>query len=230
MTLVFQNGGMLADEQGNPTFDTPEHLEALKFEQELVKAAAPPGTPSYTFAEISQLYQQDKCAMIFEGGWFIGQLRAEAPAIFEKTGMLPPLKGRGPNAAPRIVGFYNPWLIYKQTEHPEEAMKFLDFMMQKETLRTIYASVAGKGSVYKSLREDPLYQEDPLTAEMASQVEEFAVDYWYPNNTAAVGIGSLGTSMADIIINPVLAGARTPEDALKDAQTQLAPLFEQQTQ
>ncbi len=230
MQLVFQNGGSLADEQGNPTFDTPEHLEALKFEKELVDAAAPPGTPSYTFAETSQLYQQNKCAMVFNGGWFIGQLESEAPEIMTKTAMLPALKGRGPNAAQRIVGFYNPWMVYKQSEHPAEAMKFIDFMMKKENLQKIYASVAGKGSVYKSLREDPLYQANEMTAEMASQVEQYSVDYWYPHNEAAIGIASLGTSIADIIVNPVLVGARSPEDALKDAQTQLAPAFEQQAE
>lgn len=226
MTLVFQNGGGIADAQGNPTFDTPEQLAALKFEKQLATDVAPPGTASYTFAETSQLYEQGKCAMIFEGGWFIGQLKSEAPQVFQDSGMLEPLKGQGSKATQRIVGFYNPWLIYKQSKHPEEAKKFVDFMMKKDTLRKIYASVAGKGSVYKSLRNDPLYQVDPLTKEMAAQVEKYAVDYWYPNNKAAVGIGSMGTSISDIIVNPVLAGARQPEDALKDAQTQIGQIFE----
>ena len=228
MTLVFQNGGSLADAEGNPTFNTPEHLAALEFEQELVAAAAPPGTASYSFAETAPLYQQGQCAMIFEGGWFIGQLESEAPEVLEDTGMLPPLTGRGPNAAQRIVGFYNPWLIYNQTEHPEEAMQFLDYMMSTETLQKLYSSVAGKGSVYKSLREDPAFQKDELTIELARQVEQFAVDYWYPNNTAAVGIGSIGTGITDIIVNPVLAGAREPQDALTDAQEQLGPIFQTQ--
>ena len=229
MTLVFQNGGALADEQGNPTFDSPEHLEALRFEQELVRTAAPPGTPSYTFAETSGLYQQNKCAMVFQGGWFVGTLRNEAPDLFENTGILPPLKGRGANAGERIVGFYNPWMIYKQTKYAQEAMQFLDFLMRPENLRRVYAFSGGAhGSVYEGLRADPLYQSNELTAELARQVAENSVDYWWPNNTAAVGIGSMGTGIADIIVNPVLAGARSPEDALRDAQEQLAEVFEQQ--
>ncbi len=231
MTLVLQNGGGLADVQGNPTFNAPEHLEALKFEKELVDAAAPPGTASYSFAEPWQLYQQGQCAMVFYVGGGVGQLETQAPDIYEKTGVLAPLKGRGPNATQRIVGFYNPWMIYNQSQHPEETLRFLDFMMQPKNLRQVYASGGGAhGSVFNSLREDELYQERPMTAEIARQVEEYAVDYWYPNNAAAVGIGSMGTSIADIIVNPVLAGARTPEEALSDAQTQIAPLFERQSQ
>ena len=45
---------------------------------------------------------------------------------------------------------------------------------------------------------------------------------------AAVGIGAMGTSIADVVVNPVLAGARSPEDALKDAQQKMAPLFQRQ--
>ncbi len=231
MTLVFQNGGGLADPQGKPTFDTPEQLTALKFEKELASAAAPKGTPSYTFAEIGRFFEQNKCAMVFEGGWYVDQLSHDVPKMVNNVGILPPLKGQGAKATQHIVGFYNPWMVYKQSKHPAEAMKFVDFMMQKDTLKTIYESPGvGKGSVYKSLRQDPVYQKNALTKELASQVEQYAIDYWYPNNAAAVGIGSIGTGITDLIVNPVLTGSRAPEDALKDAQTQLGPIFEKKSQ
>jgi multiple sugar transport system substrate-binding protein len=233
MTLVYQNGGALADEQGNPTLNTPEQLQALKFEQELVAAAAPPGTAGYSMGETDQLYQQGKCAMVFQPMGYVTpwRLQSQAPEIFAKTGVLPVLKGQGPKATQRIVGFYNPWLIYNQSKHPEEAKQFLDFLMQPENLKKVYSISGGAhGSVFKSLRDDPLYQANPLTAELASQVEQYAVDYWYPNNAAAVGIASMGLGLTDIVINPVLAGARSPEDALQDAQTQLSPLFERHGQ
>ena len=63
---------------------------------------------------------------------------------------------------------------------------------------------------------------------MAKQTVENCVDYWYPNNDAAVGIGAMGTSLTDIVVNPVITGKRSPEDALKDAQQQLEPLFQRQ--
>ena len=230
MTLVFQDGGGLADPQGKPTFDTPEQLTALKFEKELVSAAAPKGTPSYTFAEVGRFYEQGKCAMAFEGGWYIDQLHTDKPDMFNNTAILPVLKGQGAKATQRIVGFYNPWMVYKQSKHPAEAMKFVDFMMQKSSLKTIYDAVGGtKGSVYKSLRQDPVYQKNAMTKDFAEQVEKYAVDYWYPNNAAAIGIGAIGTGITDTIVNPVLTGSRSPEDALKDAQTKLGDIFQQKT-
>jgi ABC-type glycerol-3-phosphate transport system substrate-binding protein len=226
MTLVFQNGGGLADIDGNPTFETPEHLAALQLEQELLAAAAPEGTPGYTFAEISRLYMQGQCAMVFNGGWFIQQLKQQAPDIYAVTDILDPLMGQGPNAVQRIVGFYNPWMVFRQSKHPAEAIEFLKFMAAPENLKKVYAAdVGNKYSPYTTLQDDPLWENDPLAAKLNRQVNDYSVDYWYPNNAAAIGIGSMGTGIADFIVNPVLAGARTPEAALADGQAKLSPLF-----
>ena len=226
MTLVLQNGGGLADVDGNPTFQTPEHLAALEMEQALLAAAAPEGTPSYTFAEISRLYQQGQCAMVFNGGWFIQQLKQQAPDIFAVTDILEPLTGQGENAAQRIVGFYNPWMVFRQSKHPAEAMAFLKFMAAPENLKKVYAAdIGSKFSPYSTLQDDPMWADNPLAAKLNKQVNEFSVDYWFPNNAAAIGIGSMGTGIADFIVNPVLAGARTPDQALADGQEKLSPLF-----
>ncbi len=226
MTLVLQNGGGLADADGNPTFQTPEHLAALEMEQKLLAAAAPEGTPSYTFAEISRLYQQGQCAMVFNGGWFIQQLKQQAPDIFAVTDILEPLTGQGEKAVQRIVGFYNPWMVFRQSKHPAEAMEFLKFMAAPENLKKVYAAdIGSKFSPYSTLQDDPMWADNPLAAKLNKQVNDFSVDYWYPNNAAAIGIGSMGTGIADFIVNPVLAGARMPEQALADGQEKLSPLF-----
>ena len=120
-----------------------------------------------------------------------------------------PVDRTGRSGEAVIVSFANPWLIYKQTQHPEEAKIFLDWMIRPERLRVLYASEpGGKWPVYKSLLDDPIYQENELIQTLAEQTVDYGVDYWYPNNAAAVGIGAMGTSLADIVVNPVLAGAR----------------------
>jgi multiple sugar transport system substrate-binding protein len=184
--------------------------------------------PGYTFAEISRLYMDGKCAMVFNGGWFIQQLKAQAPDIYAKTAILSPLKGQGPNATQHIVGFYNPWMIFKDSKHPNEAQEFLKFMADPQNLKVIYSGDLGsKFSPYKSLREDPFWEAEPMAADLAQQVNDYSVDYWYPNNSAAIGIGSMGTSIADYIVNPVLTKARTPQEALADGQEKIGVFFVQ---
>lgn len=228
MTLVFQAGGGLADPDGNPTFDTPEQLKALTFEQQLVGCCASKGTPSWTFTEVMKNFEQEKAAMAFGGGWFIGDIQRNAPNIFDKVGVLPVLIGPGGQKAQHCVSFANPWMIYSQSKRRDEAKTLLKFMMQKDNLRLLYAADPGnKWPVYKSLLKDPIYQANDLIKTLAEQVVTYGVDYWYPNNRAAVGIASLGTGITDIVVNPVLAGSRQPADALKDAQSKLGQLFKQ---
>lgn len=227
MTLVFQAGGSLADEEGNPAIDTPEHLAAMEFELDIVSNFAAPGTPSWTFTEVMRAFEQGEAAFAFGGGWFIEDIRLNAPDLFDKVGLLPPLIGPGGEEAQHIVSFANPWMIYNQTDYPEESKTFLKWMMRPENLEKLYASEpGGKWPVYRSLLESPVYQSNELIAEMARQTVEYGVDYWYPHNTAAVAIASMGTTIADIVINPVISGARDPKDALAEAQESVAPLFQ----
>lgn len=227
MTFVIQAGGGIADPDGNLVIDRPENLEALQFIKELVDSATARGTASWSFIEVLRAYEQGQAAMAFGGGWFINDIKNNAAELFPNTGLLPPLLGPGGPEAQHIVSFANPWMIYNQTEHPEETKTFLKWMMRPENLRKVYEADPGaKWPVYKSLLEAPVFQENELIAEMARQTVENGVDYWYPNNAAAVGIGAMGTSITDIIVNPVLTGNRSPEDALQDAQAALEPLFQ----
>jgi multiple sugar transport system substrate-binding protein len=227
MQLLFQAGGSLADEEGNPTFDTPEHLAALEFLKELVENYAAPGTPSWAFTEVGRAFLQGTAAMAFEGGWFIRDLRQNAPDMLENVGLLPPLEGPGGPDRRLVISFANPWMLYAQGEHPEEAKTFLKWMMEPDNLRKLYESEPGAAwPVYRSLLDSPVYQENELIATMAQHTVENGVDYWYPNTAAAVGIASLGTSIADIIVNPVITGQRAPQDALADAQASLGEMFQ----
>jgi N,N'-diacetylchitobiose transport system substrate-binding protein len=229
MQLLFQAGGGLADEAGNPTFDTPEALAATEFLKELVQKYAAPGTPSWAFTEVGRSFLQGNAAMAFEGGWFIRDLREGAPDMFDKVGLLEPLEGPGGPDRRLVLSFANPWMLYAQSPHQEEAKTFLKWMMKPENMQKLYESEPGAAwPVYRSLLDSPVYQENELIKTMARHTVESGVDYWYPNTAAAIGIASLGTSIADIIVNPVITDARSPQDALADAQSSLAELFQQQ--
>lgn len=228
MTLVFQAGGGLANPQGQPTFDGPAELKALEFEKQLMDCCASPATPAWSFTEVLKAYNSGKAAFAFGGGWFIGAIKSNKsnPSLFKNTGILPVLEGPGGPSARHSVAFANPWMIYKGTKHPAQAKVFLDWMMQPEHLRALYASdPGGKWPVYKSMLNDKIFKANPLIATLAKQTVHNGIDYWYPNNKGGVGIGAIGTTIADTIVNPVITGKRSPQDALAEAQRKVEPLF-----
>ncbi|HYF93280.1 MAG TPA: sugar ABC transporter substrate-binding protein [Symbiobacteriaceae bacterium] len=224
MTLAMQAGGGLADINGKPMINSPQNLQALRFELELAKYA-PKGVTGYTFDEAHRLYQQGKAAMIFNGGWFINQMKTEAPEIFAKTDVMPVLKG--PAGKQVMIGFYNPWMIFKGSKNKEAAKKFFAFAVSKQQLSRIYKeNLGGTWPVYKSVANDPMYSNPAMLKNLALSVNEYAVDYWYPNNKAATGIAAVGTGITDFIVNPALVGTMTPEQALKNGADKLEKNFQ----
>lgn len=223
MTLALQAGGGVADANGKPTIGSKANLEALKFELELAKYA-PEGIAGYTWDEVHRIYQQGKAAMVMNGGWFIEQMKSEAPEIYAKTDVLPTLTG--PSGKPVSVGFYNGWMVYKGGKHVKESKEFLAFALQKQQLSKIYkTNLGGVWPIYKSLAADPMYQAHPMLANFAKAVAETSVDYYWPNNKSANGIAALGTGLSDFIVNPAVAKTMTPEDALKNGAAKLEKNF-----
>jgi multiple sugar transport system substrate-binding protein len=222
MTFAMQAGGGLADVNGKPTINSKPNLDALRYELELAKYA-PKGVTGYTFDEVHRLYQQGKAAIAFNGGWFIAQMKAEAPDIYAKTDVMPVLKG--PAGKQVSIGFYNPWTVYKASKNKDAAKKFLAFALSKEQLTRVYKeNLGGTWPIYKSLVNDPMYNEPAMLKNFASSVA-LSVDYWWPNNKGATGIAAVGTGIADFIVNPALAGTVSAEQALKNGADKLEKNF-----
>jgi len=57
-----------------------------------------------------------------------------------------------------------------------------------------------------------MYKADPIVAEFARQILEHSVDYYYPTNVGATGLGAWGTGLADFVINPVLRRPPKPQN------------------
>jgi ABC-type glycerol-3-phosphate transport system substrate-binding protein len=220
MGLVFQAGGQLTDAKGRPAINTPQQLAALNFEKKLA-GYAPAGTPDYAFNETQRAYTQGEAAMASGGGWFIGSILSSTnKAVAQNPGVLPVMIGPGGKKAQHSIAFANAWMIYKTTHHPTAAKTFLDWMMQKKNISHLYEA-GGIWPVYKSLLNKPIFHANRMSAAFADHVLKYGVDYPYPDNKAALGIGSIGTTLADVVINPVLTGTKSPQQALKDEQKKL---------
>ena len=44
------------------------------------------GTPSWTFTEVMRAFEQEQAAFAFGGGWFIEDIRLNAPDLFDRVG------------------------------------------------------------------------------------------------------------------------------------------------
>lgn len=91
--------------------------------------SAPANSASMGADDVLPGFFGGKYAMISKGVWFRGSLKDSAPKGFDWQ-LLPPLKGatQGQASAPQTMS------IAKESEHPDEAMKFLSWLLNTENM------------------------------------------------------------------------------------------------
>ncbi len=125
MSFIYQNGGAVLDENGNPTFNTPEVIEALQFYNDLVYtyrvAPSPEDYANLGTNSPDPLFAQGKVAMIMTGFWNIASLRDVPDLNWD----IAPVWG---NVERGTVAFGSGLAITSGCAHPEEAFQIINFL------------------------------------------------------------------------------------------------------
>ena len=129
MSFIYQNGGQVLDANGKPALDTPETVEALQFYVDLVyKYKVAPSPTDYANLGTNSpdpLFAQGKVAMITTGFWNVGSLQ-QVPDL--KWDIAPLFKQK----KSATVMFGSGLAISKDSKHPEEAFKVIEFLTSEE--------------------------------------------------------------------------------------------------
>lgn len=145
--------------------DKEKTVRALNFLVELYKAASPPASIDWSWAEYRTAFVKEKVAMTFEWGAVVGQAMSENPGLLDKMSIFP---FPGPNASEyppkgNFGGAY--FFTVSKADRPkvEASKKLLRFLWTPERLakrantRPIFAIPPVKAAF-----ESAVYQGDPL--------------------------------------------------------------------
>ncbi|NYE03341.1 multiple sugar transport system substrate-binding protein [Bacillus niacini] len=122
--LIWQNGGHILSKDGKQVgFDTPEAIEALKYNISFIKEGLSPTLAQMTETAASELFISGKLAMKLDGSYMVPDYRVN-PDI-DVT--IPP---KGKNRAVSIHGLSN--VIAANTKHKDAAWTFVKFLGSKE--------------------------------------------------------------------------------------------------
>jgi len=163
--LTKANGGILFDDQNRPHFTDKCMIEILNFYKELTKYM-PPGWEGHGYREtFANMYGQ-KAAMMYQGyGRGATLIEQYAPKDMLSTDYFDVwVKPRGPSGTkPAAQVDEEPWMLFKGSKHPKEAIEFLKFFYQDENyLEYIQTVPIHFFPITKSLRENKAYQETPM--------------------------------------------------------------------
>lgn len=189
--------GASALTDGAVTLDTPEQVQALAFTRHV---AIDSGTvpPQPTGELIGRLYGEGQLAMVVSGPWFLGQ--SDHPIA---AAPLPTVSETGMPAAPYLT--VDAAFVSRTAAHPAPAHDLAAWLAGPEGSAIRYAKGRQAVAWTDQAIDDPMIQ---VLTEQAKTSVPFPTD-----PTLATAFEAQARALRD-----VLRGARTPEEAARDAQ------------
>ncbi len=130
--LVKANGGALFDQNNRPLMTDPKMIETLEFLQTLLRYAVP-GWEGQSYAQSYKDFIGGKTAMLLSGyGRGAGMIDKTLPkSVASDQTFGAWVKPHGPSGnAPAAQIDGEPWMLFKGSKHPREAIEFLKFFYQ----------------------------------------------------------------------------------------------------
>ena len=154
--VVAKTGQDMVDSNNDPTFDTPEGLEAMEFLSELFKYAEPSPTENGR-GELRPMLRDGQLGMIVDSAWAVPTFQEAYGENLDTSpigiAMMPTASSGSPKAT--WMGT-NGW-VASRSETAEASAKLINFMMRDEIL---YQHHVAYGSIpmFEYELEQPFYQ------------------------------------------------------------------------
>jgi multiple sugar transport system substrate-binding protein len=238
--LIKANGGVLFDGKNRPQMTSKPMIETLEFIRELTRYA-PKGWEGHGYLEtFANLYGQ-KAAMMYQGyGRGASLIEKGAPKEMANAETFDVwLKPHGPSGKePAAQVDEEPWMLFKGSRNPKEAIAFLKFFYEKPNyLEYIQTVPIHFFPITKSLRTDRDYQATPMIQRWKSWIEvqehylnndqgkpTLIVD-WEDMNSKPYLMEVLGSGIMRDMVMEVAVEGKAARDAASRAQGRLEALL-----
>jgi multiple sugar transport system substrate-binding protein len=153
-TFMINNGGGIFTKDKEVDFMNEKNVEAIQFISDMVKdGSINPAGSGFKGDDATKSFGQGDAAIILEGPGF----KSGLPEIEDKIGIMEPLEG--PHGDEGTINWINNMMLYKQTEHPEEAKTFLKWWSENNLPLWTEGKV-GQLPVRQSFADDPIFEDD----------------------------------------------------------------------
>ena len=156
VTAAINNGGGLFDADRKPAITSERTQEALQFVSSLVKdGSVNPASAGYSYDDSAASFMRGESAFFLDNP----NVTSSDNAPKDKIGILPPLKG--PHGDLGTFNGANNIMVYKQSKHPKETLKFLRWWSENQ-LPLWTEGHAGNLPARASMLKDAYFQNNPI--------------------------------------------------------------------
>lgn len=201
-------GGYFTDADGNWKLNSPENVEALQFEVDLVKKhkVTPPDPTSIAQETVQGLFTGGQAAAYFGPPWTLPAIKKE---IQPNVGLADyPTKSGKP--APLFI--QDSFVMFKKAKHPAEAAQFLKFWFQ-DKYQVKFNTVESLIPVTNSAGKDPAFASNPALQRF---VQSIPIARSYPIKD---GWETVNVALREAVQAALLG--EDPKKALDDAQAKV---------
>jgi multiple sugar transport system substrate-binding protein len=141
--LIKANGGILFDADHRPQLTDPKMIEVLEYLRKLLRYARP-GWEGQNYLQSYREFIDGRAAtMLFALGRGAGMIERQLPKEMASDATFGVwVKPHGPNgSAPAVQVDEEPWMLFKGSRHPKEAIEFLKFFYKDENYLSYVATV-----------------------------------------------------------------------------------------
>lgn len=194
---------VMNEDQTEAVFNSSDAVRALELWVDLQNSSMPSGMATATEDDLKGPFVSGQLAMLTSGPWMIPGL---ADAGIDGQWAVAPLPAD--TDAATVLGGLD-MLVLKNTKHPEEAKRFVEWLMQDDVQKE-WASTLGYLPVKTALFADPLFADDPNIAAFADVLETARSRPTIPQ------AGDIDSALGEAV-QAALSGAKSPQQALDDA-------------
>jgi multiple sugar transport system substrate-binding protein len=160
--FMWSNGATVMDKNSNLSIDSPEAIDAYKFEAELFKYA-PPGAAQYGNLEVLNAFATGKVAHTIYPARLVLQIMRTNPKLADSVGVVLVPKGPGPNARYAATLYTKAWGFPKGTKNLALAKEFVKFLETGEReVRWLHSVPVHYWPPRKSTAASAAYSADPI--------------------------------------------------------------------
>lgn len=207
-----------------PALNSPENVAALEIYAELVSNYSPPGGTNFSFPEVVSAVQQGQAAIAIDGTAIVSQVvDPEASPVADQIGLARVPGGpEGVSPAVAVHGLGIP----ATTDAREAAFEFIAWASSSEVQRQIALEASYPDFTRQSVAEDAEVQQKyaeihPDLLDLRVEALELARPDYRPLLPQWPDIGTV----VGELVNGVVNGQMTPEEALKAADAEVAEIL-----
>ncbi len=219
--LLANGGGVWKEDGVTPDWTSPQNLETLDFIAKMRDAGLfPEGMAAYENTDSRKLFLQGKAAMIVDSVALGSQIAEAGDDLAQNVSLMP--FPQGPSSTePVIATAMNAYMVYSDTEYPEEAKAFVKWWSENNLELWTGKAKCGSPPARLSFLNDPEYLaiDNPLIQPMAEEWVPYMRSTMYPAESANLVQNTVDAEKwwRDVI-QAVLIGEKSNQQILEEKQ------------